>query len=291
MSAKYPTSSEILRYIAGHAYGVAGDVATFGATFDQGNGSAKAKRIHRLIETSALALREAQELLARERQRLTRLQLARLGVRPGTRQLKVHIGGGRHALPGWLNLDLHSPELPINVLRGLPFEDGSVLYLFCSHLVEHLYFPRDAHAFLVEAYRVLSADGVARFVVPDARLLLRAYATANAALFRDRDKKWPSPVRLRSRLERVLGYCGAASSPSDFDGHKYGYDFETLAACLKDAGFATVRRSSFQGSRHRELRVDDTSVVAGARFGNASYSLFVEARKGTGPRRRSRGGR
>jgi hypothetical protein len=38
-----------------------------------------------------------------------------------------------------------------------------------------------------------------------------------------------------------------------------------------------VTRSEFLGSDDPALRVDEESLVAGARFGDSLYSLFVEA--------------
>jgi hypothetical protein len=83
-----------------------------------------------------------------------------------------------------------------------------------------------------------------------------------------------------TRLEDFLAYSGAGSEPAfSFESHKYGYDFETLEKTLRMSGFTNIRRCSFMQSVHPELRVDDASSVARARFGERYYSLFVEAQR------------
>ena len=46
---------------------------------------------------------------------------------------------------------------------------------------------------------------------------------------------------------------------------------------LEQAGFSAVERSDYMASTHPELRVDEISAVARARYGERHYSLFVEA--------------
>jgi hypothetical protein len=60
-------------------------------------------------------------------------------------------------------------------------------------------------------------------------------------------------------------------------GHKFGYDFDTLARILRRTGFASITRSSYMRSKHTALRVDDSSAFAGYKYGHEYYSLFVEA--------------
>ena len=55
---------------------------------------------------------------------------------------------------------------------------------------------------------------------------------------------------------------------------------QELVAGLEEAGFIGVARSTFMGSTHEQLRVDDASAVAKARYGDRYYSLFVEAERG-----------
>ena len=192
--------------------------------------------------------------------------------------LRLHIGCGPGHLPGWINIDIHPAPVAMNVLWGLPFADRSVRTIFVSHLLEHLYYPVDARAFLIELRRVLHPEGVVRIIVPDVAQCIEAYTNNDQSFFGSRRETWDWWPENPTRLEDFLSYAGAGTDPGYlFESHKFGYDFETLQRLLQDAGFARVERSEFMQSRHLELRVDEISSVAKARYGDRYYSLFVEA--------------
>jgi predicted SAM-dependent methyltransferase len=208
-------------------------------------------------------------------------QLRSLDVSAASRDLRLHIGCGKGHLPGWINIDIHPAPLALNVLRGLPFGDGSASYVFVSHLLEHLYFPRDVTPFLAELHRVLAPGGVARIVVPDVEKCIEAYTTDDRSFFGSRRETWSWWPENPTRLEDFLAYSGAGAEPAYlFESHKYGYDFETLDRTLREAGFRAVVRSDYMASSHEVLRVDDVSAVAKARYGERYYSLFVEVERG-----------
>ena len=205
-------------------------------------------------------------------------QLRRLGIDSTSKELNLHIGCGKGLLPGWINIDIHPAPLSMNVLRGLPFAAGSARYIFVSHFLEHLFFPRDVKPFLSELRRVLAPGGIVRIVVPDIEQCIEAYVAKDPAFFAGRRETWDWWPENPTRLEDFLAYAGAGPEPAYlFESHKYGYDFETLQRVLEEAGFVGTKRSSFMGSEHSALRVDEISEVAGARYGNRYYSLFAEA--------------
>ena len=207
-------------------------------------------------------------------------QLAALGVDRSTGELRVHVGCGPGLLPGWINVDVHPAPLSMNVLWGLPFAPGRVRYVFVSHLLEHLFYPRDVRAFLADLHRSLAPGGIARIVVPDIEQCIAAYQSNDREFYASRRETWSWWPENATRLEDFLAYAGVGPEPGHlFEAHKYGYDFETLARVLTDAGFVDVERSEFMASRHEALRVDSASAVAGARYGERYYSLFVEARR------------
>ncbi len=205
-------------------------------------------------------------------------QLRALGIDSASNELKLHIGCGKGLLSGWVNIDIHPAPLSMNVLRGLPFRAGSVRHIFVSHFLEHLFFPRDVKPFLAELRRVLAPGGVVRIVVPDIEQCIDAYTARDQAFFGSRREIWDWWPENPTRLEDFLAYAGAGPEPAYlFESHKYGYDFETLQRILEDAGFIGTKRSSFMGSDHPALRVDDISEVAKAKYGDRYYSLFAEA--------------
>lgn len=171
--------------------------------------------------------------------------------------LRVNVGCGRTATPGWLNLDssltvrlARTPLarlLPSNprafakavVAQGvrygdatrLPLADGSVDAVYSSHMLEHL--SRDkAERFLREAARVLKPGGVLRIAVPDLRKGVDAYlGTGDADAFME----WSilsSPLdTLRQRLRALI--VGTTH-------HLWHYDGASLKRTFERHGFANV---------------------------------------------------
>lgn len=207
-------------------------------------------------------------------------QLARLQIRSNARGLKLHLGCGPNRLPGWLNVDAYPAELALDLRWPLPFAAGSAELVFMSHVFEHFYYPEESSAVLAEIHRVLIEGGRLRLIVPDIEQCIKAYVERDEAFFSHRRHtwKWWSPAA--TRLEDFLSYAGAGPRASHFlEGHKFGYDFETLEHALRGAGFKHVVRSTYMGSEIDSLRIDDASGVAGASFNGHHYSLFVEAIK------------
>jgi predicted SAM-dependent methyltransferase len=269
-----------LRLLARSLYDMACDLLSFGPYAE----SEMLKRTGAGIERRLMALLAAIDGLRSElgalRQGYVAPQIAALGVDPAGREHKLHIGCGKNALDGWINIDVHPAPLALNVLWGLPFAAGSVRYIFVSHLLEHLFFPRDVKPFLAELRRVLAPGGVVRIVVPDIEQCIAAYVNNDETFFGNRRETWPWWPENPTRLEDFLAYAGAGAEPAYlFESHKYGYDFETLSRVLTDAGFSSVERSSYMESAHAALRVDHISAVANAKYGERYYSLFVEAQR------------
>ena len=236
------------------------------------------------VERRLMALLAAIDALRSELTALRRPfiagQLAALKVAADARDLKLHIGCGQGLLDGWINIDVSPAPLSLNVQWGLPFADASVSREFVSHLLEHLFFPADVKPFLAEIRRVLAPGGVVRIVVPDIERCIEAYVGNDRSFFANRRETWPWWPPNPTRLEDFLAYAGAGAEPAYlFEAHKYGYDFETLAKVLSDAGFVGTLRSEYMSSDFPDLKVDHVSAVANARYGERYYSLFVEARR------------
>ena len=191
--------------------------------------------------------------------------------------LKLHLGCGDQRFEGWINIDARGGDLRWDLRWPLPFADASVRYVYACHVAEHLYRAGELPGLLAEVRRVLAPGGVLRVVVPDIEQCLRAYVERDDRFFADRAKTWPWAVACRTPLEHFLAYAGAGQALEDLDGHKYGYDAETFAELLREAGFSRVEVSAFMASDHPDLRVDDRSPNARAHTGGRHYSLFVEA--------------
>lgn len=265
-----------LAALAREVYALASDLKAFGPEAErvlatQGGSAAAAADVLRNVQALRARLAEA-------RGPWLDAQRARLGLPADARGLKLHLGSGGHALPGWVNLDVHPAPLCWNVHWGLPFADGAATHVFVSHLLEHLFFPHEAGAFLAELRRVLAPGGRVRIIVPDVAQLIDAYHRGDRDFFARRARHWAGARGDGPLLAQFLQYAGAGPDPGWlFEAHKFGYDADTLAELLRLAGFEGVERSGWMASTDPALRVDDQSAVAGAEHGGGHYSLFMEA--------------
>jgi predicted SAM-dependent methyltransferase len=182
----------------------------------------------------------------------------------GSQALLVNLGCGAKGLEGWINVD--SVRLPgvscvWDSRRGLPFPDGSVRAIFCEHFLEHIDYDDEAPRLLSDCVRVLEPGGVLRLVVPDAERYVRAYVAEDWSEMR----KLRSCDRFRTKME-VMNQVFRQGIQ-----HKFAYDYETLAALCRRAGFAKVERMAFGHSTISELAIDQPR--------RAAESLYVEATK------------
>jgi predicted SAM-dependent methyltransferase len=268
-----------LRLLARSLYDTACDLLSFGPYAESQLLNRTGSGIERRLMALLAAIDGLRTELTALRQPYVTPQIAALGLAATARDFKLHIGCGKHPLDGWVNIDVYPAPLAMNVLWGLPFASGSARYIFVSHLLEHLFFPRDVKPFLAELRRVLAPGGVVRIVVPDIEQCIEAYVNNDRNFFGSRREAWPWWPENPTRLEDFLAYAGAGAEPAYlFESHKYGYDFETLARVLADAGFIDIERSNYMASRHEALQVDHASAVAKATYGERHYSLFVDAK-------------
>ncbi len=274
------TLQRTLEYISAIAlarHDLENDVRGFGEFLD--TKPELARKILSGVSDAYATLAEARRALKRERAPYLRRQTKALGISRKTSGLKLNIASGGYDIPGWINIDLPpAADLKLNVTWGLPLRSGSCRLVFCSHFLEHLYYPDETLRFLKEVRRVLGRAGVLRVVVPDIGDCFRAYAANDREYFESRKKIWEWAKRCKTHLLLFLGYAGAGVRPEIFDRHKFGYDFATLRLLLLEAGFKTVRKSGYMASRNKELLVDDVSPLAQAKSSRGVYySLFAEA--------------
>jgi predicted SAM-dependent methyltransferase len=192
--------------------------------------------------------------------RRTRSALASLR---DARDLRVNIGCGPNALPGWINLDAARGE-QIDVVwdlrRGLPFADESCAAVFGEHVIEHV--PRgDAEKLLRECRRALKEGGVLRLSTPDAGLYLRSYAGDGQFLRHPAfTEHAETPMDRVNQMMREYGQ------------HLWCYDAESLLLLLRKIGFSRAVEQKFGESLDPSMRGIDSE-------GRAFESLYVEAVK------------
>ena len=141
--------------------------------------------------------------------------------------VRLHIGCGQQAIPGWINIDnqgLPGVDQVLDVRKGLPF--AGVAAVYAEHFLEHLAF-EDGLAFLAECRRVLRSDGVLRLSTPNLEWVLTT------------QYRWQG-VTPENRLADCVGLNRAFHGW----GHRFLYNRETLVSAARAAGFA--RASFFQ---------------------------------------------
>lgn len=182
---------------------------------------------------------------------------------------KLQIGAGPNPLAGWLNTDIVSGDVYVDLARPLPLPDASFRYAFGEHVIEHLP-ERTGAALCAELRRVLVPGGVLRLTTPDLRKIIALYDDRNSAVSRADYARF---------LERVTGKtydqpCRLLNDYLRLWGHRYVYDEADLTQKLLAAGFSRVERRSPGESEHAALRGVERH---GARFGAEAWANHAEA--------------
>ena len=122
----------------------------------------------------------------------------------------LNIACGKRIHKDWVNIDFHKSGesvIPVNVLKGLPFEDNSFDVIYSSHFFEHIT-KEQADFVLAEIYRVLNKDGIVRIVVPDLENLCREYLEILSNIEKEESKKkynWITVELLDQLVRRESG--------------------------------------------------------------------------------------
>jgi predicted SAM-dependent methyltransferase len=122
----------------------------------------------------------------------------------------------------------------MDISRGLPFQNGSFDGVFCEHVLEHFSLD-DGERIMREVVRILRPGGCARIVVPDAELIMQQYFSAPSEIISRRgngDCNDTPMVIINSYFHQRYE-------------HQFLYDWMTLEAMLRRAGFHEIMRTSF----------------------------------------------
>jgi len=169
---------------------------------------------------------------------------------PKIQDKKVQIGGGRHTLKGFLNIDIIPPaDLIWDVREGIPLKSNSVEFIFCEHFLEHLDYPVSVKKLVKESFRVLKPGGSIVVGVPDSEIVIKKYIKKDKMFFQEIIDRWYSK---RDCLEHfntyidLINYHFRDQDDSDkYNPHLWAYDFEKLKSLFKSVGFETVNKWCF----------------------------------------------
>ena len=153
---------------------------------------------------------------------------------------KLHLGCGKIILPGYINIDiLDGPGVDVvGDLRDLPFEDGSIDFIYSCAAIEH---------FGRREWKPLLAHWFAK-LKPGATLRL---STADFAACCDR-------YRENGNVEELLGLI-IGGQKDDYDWHGMVFDFAHLKAGLEEVGFTNVERYDWRETDIGQAGIDDYS--------------------------------
>ncbi len=138
--------------------------------------------------------------------------------------MRLHIGCGQEAIPGWINID--NRELPgvdrvLDVRQGLPFQNASAIY--AEHFLEHLAL-EDGLAFLRECRRTLAPEGILRLSTPNLDWVYATHYRTGTAC----------------SSETKISDCFQLNRAFHGWGHQFLYNREALESVLHAAGFRSV---------------------------------------------------
>lgn len=186
----------------------------------------------------------------------------------------LNVGSGRNALPEFMNLDFTLwPGVDVcwDLRKPLPFDDGSFKGVFTEHCLEHLEYS-ECIKVLGEFFRVLKSGCIVRVIVPDGGLYLTLYARAQSG------EKVNFPYVGEAGKNDLISDSMVSFTPMmavnrifRSYGHRFAYDFETMASLLKHVGFVDVSHCDFRVGGNESLLVDSEY--------RAPQSLYVEAVK------------
>lgn len=149
---------------------------------------------------------------------------------------KVQLGAGGSRLKGWLNTDIEPGGdglAYLDATKRFPFEDASLHYIFSEHVIEHLSYD-EGKTMIAEAYRVLVPGGKMRVSTPDMMQFIALFEedpSDEAKAYIDGKRAWHEWPKAPKAATIILNLQMSSW------GHKFMYDFETLAAALTEAGF------------------------------------------------------
>lgn len=178
---------------------------------------------------------------------------------------RLHIGAGPQRIEGWLDTDLISGTIYLDLSRRLPFEDGVFTYAFGEHVIEHLGQAVGA-GLLRELRRVLRPGGVLRLTTPDLQKIIAIYEDRNPVIGREgyvkflaqeTGKRYDRPGQMFNDYTRLWG-------------HQWIYDEQDLTDTLCEAGFREV-------SRHETGESDRPALQGLERHGGADWVNRAEA--------------
>jgi predicted SAM-dependent methyltransferase len=187
-----------------------------------------------------------------------------------TEEPRLQFGAGPNGLPGWLNSDLTSGDIYLDLGHRLPLPDASFAYAFGEHVIEHIT-EAAGEDLMAELYRVLRPGGVLRLTTPDLKKIIAIYEGRNPRIGQDEYMRFLGEI-----TEKEIDLpCQALNVYLRSWGHRYVYDEEDLVTKLRKQGFDPVERQEPGESPHVALR--GVERHGDAEWINEAEAMCIEA--------------
>ena len=179
----------------------------------------------------------------------------------------IDIGPGAYAKGGFYNIDMTwmpGIDLCVDITNGIGLPHNQVCGAYTEHCLEHLDV-RACISVLQEVHDALSVSSWIRIIVPDLELYCRRYIESIEL----EENVMPNKEIIEGAILETPAFC-LNTIMRDY-GHRFIYDFSTLADLLGVIGYRNVQKCSFgQGNDIRLLK---------DRESRRHESLYVEAQK------------
>lgn len=159
------------------------------------------------------------------------------------KNLKLNVGCGKVKFPGWVNIDIEpGADLVMDIRKGLPFDNNSVDFIYCEHVLEHFTY-EEGEKVLREFERCLRRGGIVRIMMPDLDQAIKKYKSD----WKNQDwLSWPEYKFVKTRRQMT-------NISFRWWGHKYLYNEEDLKNQLVKTGFQKIVRCEQNKSNYTEL--------------------------------------
>lgn len=150
--------------------------------------------------------------------------------------LKLDIGAGGHAKPGFTTVDLYHPSADVkdDLLTLSQFSDNTIAWVNTAHVLEHIK-NDDLPLVFKSVYRILMPGGKWTIEVPDLVWILEDFL------------RTPEPKRWGWKLQTIFGL---QSNQGEY--HKTGFSQERLGHNLVKSGFTNIKVNSIYSKTYNQ---------------------------------------
>lgn len=188
-------------------------------------------------------------------------------------KIRLNIGSGPDAYPGWINYDKNIRKEHFNWVKSFKniddapehlrpliayylegkeidirehdiknkfelHEDNSVDFIYVGQAIEHINPITEAPPFIKECYRMLKPGGILRMSTPDLDLIIKAYIANEMYKFIPDFPPFYMEADSSSQLAHIMyGSAGPESTWNNYEGHQFLYGQKSMNALLSGAGF------------------------------------------------------